>query len=71
MTPREIIFLRHHGLPVDRRHLRTTDFNEWMRVVLCRARRDEPHRFTRDGKIRDHAQFTRWMAEAYPAKEVA
>ena len=38
MTPQEAIFLRHHGLPVCKQALRSTDFNEWIRPILCCAR---------------------------------
>ena len=72
ITEREAIFLRHHGLPVCKRHLRSTDFNEWIRVILCLVRRKELHLFeTSTGHIRDHDTFTRWLAEAYPVKEEA
>ncbi|WP_435170793.1 hypothetical protein [Falsirhodobacter sp. 1013] len=69
MTLREAIFLRHHGLKVCKQTLRSTDFNEWMRVVICLARRDEPQLFDASGRIRNHDTFTRWLAEAYPPKE--
>lgn len=69
MTEREAIFLRHHGLPVAKHALRTTDFNEWMRLVIRRARVKQPALFTASGAIRNHDDFTRWLAEAYPAKE--
>lgn len=73
MTEREAIFLRHHGLRVCpvlmRGHL--TDFNEWMRLVIRRARVKHPRLFTAGGSIRNHDEFTRWLAEAYPAKEVS
>ncbi|MDB6455130.1 hypothetical protein [Falsirhodobacter sp. 20TX0035] len=69
LVEREAIFLRHHGLPVQRAALQSTDFAEWMRVVLYLARRSDPYMFDAVGSIRDQDRFTQWMAAAYPPKE--
>ena len=69
MTPREAIFMRHHGLPVCKTALRSTDFNEWIRPIILFARRTEPQLFDASGRIRNHDTFTRWLEEAYPPKE--
>lgn len=71
MTEREAIFLRHHGLPVDHAALKPTDFSEWMRIVICLARRNDPYLFDASGRIRDQERFTQWMAEAYPPKDAS
>ncbi|WP_435168780.1 hypothetical protein [Falsirhodobacter sp. 1013] len=71
ITEREAIFLRHHGLPVERAALKPTNFSEWMRIVICLARRNDPYLFDAGGRIRDHERFTQWVVEAYPPKETS
>ena len=71
ITEREAIFLRHHGLPVCKQALRSTDFNEWIRLIIRRTRLKHPRMFDGSGRIRNHDEFTCWLAEAYPAKEEA